>query len=90
VPLTGRPDVLRVLVTASFEPRARRLAQATRSTKADAETALKESDAGRADYFLRFYGIEHELPTHYDLVVNTDTLTAEEATDIVITAARRH
>ena len=90
VPLTGRPDVLRVLVTASFEPRAQRLAQATRSTKADAESALKESDAGRADYFLRFYGIEHELPTHYDLVVNTDTLTPEEASDIVITAARRH
>ena len=90
IPLAGRRDVLRVLITASFEPRARRVAEATGSTKADAEKALKSSDAGRADYFLRFYGIEHELPTHYDVVINTDTLTPEEATDVVIAAARRH
>jgi cytidylate kinase len=90
VPLVGRPDLLRVLITASFEPRAQRVAEATRSKKADAEKSVKDSDAGRADYFLRFYRIERELPTHYDLVVNTDALTAEEATDIVIAAAQRH
>jgi hypothetical protein len=90
IPLAGRRDVLRVLITASFEPRARRLAEATRSTKADAEKSLKNSDAGRADYFLRFYRIERELPTHYDVVINTDALAPDEATDIVIAAARRH
>lgn len=90
IPLTGRRDVLRVLITASFEPRARRVAEATRGSKADAEKSLKTSDAGRADYFVRFYGIEQELPTHYDVVINTDTLTPEEATDLVIAAARRH
>jgi cytidylate kinase len=90
VPLAGRPDLLRVLITASFEPRAQRVAEATRSKKADAEKSVKDSDAGRADYFLRFYRIERELPTHYDLVVNTDALAAEEATDIVIAAAQRH
>ena len=90
VPLVGRPDLLRVLITASFELRAQRVAEATRSKKADAEKSVKDSDAGRADYFLRFYRIERELPTHYDLVVNTDALTAEEATDIVIAAAQRH
>ena len=90
IPLAGRRDVLRVLITASFEPRARRVVEATRSTKADAEKTLQNSDAGRADYFLRFYGIELELPTHYDVVINTDTLTPEEATDLVIAAARRH
>ena len=90
IPLAGRPDLLRVLVTASFEPRTQRVAEATRSTKADAEKSVKSSDAGRADYFLRFYRIEQELPTHYDLVINTDTLTPEEGSDIVIAAARRH
>lgn len=90
VPLAGRPDLLRVLITASFEPRVQRVAEATRSKKADVEKSLKQSDAGRADYFLRFYRIERELPTHYDLVINTDTVTPEEATDIVIAAARRH
>src|SRR5438128_9240 len=33
--------------------------------------------------------IERELPTHYDLVINTDALSADEAADIVLAAARR-
>ena len=90
IPLAGRPDLLRVLITASFEPRARRVAEATRRKKSDVEKSLKDSDASRGDYFLRFYQIERELPTHYDLVINTDALTVEEATDIVIAAAQRH
>jgi cytidylate kinase len=51
---------------------------------------VKASDAGRADYFRRFYGIERELPTHYDLVVNTDVFDVEDAADIILAAARRH
>ena len=89
IPLTGRDDVLRVLVTASFDTRAWRFAASQDINKGDAEQRLKESDAGRADYFLRFYKIERELPTHYDLVVNTDRITPEEATDIVVAAAGR-
>ena len=57
--------------------------------KGEADKLMKDSDAGRADYFLRFFKIERELPTHYDLVVNTDKLTPEEATDIVAAAAKR-
>ena len=90
IPLAGRPDVLRVLITASFEARVQRIAEATRAKKAEVEKFLMDSDAGRADYFLRFYQIERELPTHYDVIINTDALKAEEATDIVIAAARRH
>jgi len=41
------------------------------------------------DYFQRFYGIENELPTHYDLVINTEAWAADEAADIVVAAARR-
>ena len=33
--------------------------------------------------------IERELPTHCDLVINTDALTADEAADIIVAAARR-
>jgi cytidylate kinase len=48
---------------------------------------VKDSDAGRRDYLRRFYGIDEELPTHYDLVVNTDVLTVEQAADLVSLAA---
>jgi cytidylate kinase len=89
IPLAGRDDLLRVLVTASADTRVRRVTEHLRGNKAEAEKFLKASDAGRADYFLRFYRIDRELPTHYDLVVNTDKLTPDEAIDIVVAAARR-
>ena len=54
---------------------------------AKAARAVKDSDAGRRDYLKRFYEIDEELPTHYDLVVNTDVLTFERAADLVSRAA---
>ena len=74
--LAGREGSLRVLVTASPETRAGRY-----------EGSIKDSDTARADYLRRFYGVEHELPTHYDLVINTDVVTIERAADLVALAA---
>jgi cytidylate kinase len=74
--LTGREGILRVLVTASPETRAGRF-----------EGSIKASDADRADYLRRFYGVEQELPTHYDLVVNTDAVGVERAAELVALAA---
>ena len=68
--LAGKEGILRVLVTASPDTRAGR-----------AEGSIKDSDAERADYLRRFYGVEQELPTHYDLVVNTDVVSVERAAD---------
>ena len=85
--LSGSPDVLRVLVTASPETRAQRLSETRGLETKEARKAIKASDAARADYLRRFYSIDEELPTHYDLVVNTDALTIEQAADIVALAA---
>ena len=89
IPLAGRDDVLRVLITASVETRVQRLAKSGQGAAGDAAKLIKQSDVARADYFQRFYRIERELPTHYDLVVNTDALTLDEAADIIVAAARR-
>jgi len=85
--LAGREGVLRVLITASPETRAGRIAAAGLGER-DAAKAVKESDAARADYFKRFYRLEHELPTHYDLVVNTDVLSEEQAAGLVVHVAQ--
>jgi uncharacterized protein len=81
------PAVLRVLVTASPDTRATRVADAEGLDQARAARAVKDSDAGRADYLKRFYDVGEELPTHYDLVFNTDTLSAEQAAELVSRAA---
>ena len=80
-------EALRVLVTASPSTRADRVGAAEGLEPARAARAVKDSDAGRRDYLRRFYEIDEELPTHYDLVVNTDVLAVEQAADLVSRAA---
>jgi cytidylate kinase len=75
--LAGKENTLRVLVTASPEVRAERV-----------EGSIEDSDIDRGDYLRRFYGVEHELPTHYDVVINTDHLSVERAGELVTLAAR--
>jgi cytidylate kinase len=86
--LAGVEGVLRVLVTASPEVRAGRVAAAGGLSPAAADAAIAESDFQRRDYLKRFYGVKEELPTHYDLVVNTEVLSAERAAAIIVAAAR--
>jgi cytidylate kinase len=86
IPLAGRADTLRVLVTASVDTRVRR---AQSGGTSDAARFIGDNDVARADYLQRFYGIEQELPTHYDLVINTDALSADEAADSIVAVARR-
>lgn len=86
--LGGRADVLRVLVTGSPEARARRLVGLSGASLGEARSAVRASDEARADYLRRFHGVAAELPTHYDLVVNTDQLTPERAVELLHAAAR--
>ena len=86
--LSARPNVLCVLVTASPKTRARRLSEARGLDPKDARKTITDADAARAHYLRRFHDVEVELPTHYDLVVNTDTLSVEQAAGLVAQAAR--
>ena len=82
-----RDDVLRVLVTASPETRASRMAEREGLEEAAAARAVKEADAARADYLRRFHDLREELPTHYDLVLNTDLLSLDHAAALIWAAA---
>jgi len=84
--LTGR-EVLRVLVTASDDTRARRVSEATGTEERDGARRISKEDGARADYLKRFYAIDRELPTHFDVVINTDVLTPEKAADVIAVAA---
>jgi cytidylate kinase len=81
------PRTLRVLVTASATARTQRVAAIEGVDKARAARMIKESDVGRRDYLKRFYAIDRESPTDYDLVINTDVLSTDQAAAIVIQTA---
>jgi cytidylate kinase len=88
VALADREDVLRVLVTGSPAVRARRLAADADLSQGEAMKEIDFSDKARADYFKSFYDITEEVPTLYDLVVNTDRLTPADAAGLVLAAVQ--
>jgi cytidylate kinase len=83
------PAKLRVLVTASATTRAERVSTQDSLDQSQAARRVKEADAGRRDYLKRFYGVDRESPTDYDLVINTDVLSTGQAADIISRAAER-
>ena len=87
IPLAKVEHVLRVLVTASTPTRIERVAADQDLDSKQAEKTVEESDKERERYFERIYELNRELPTHYDLVVNTDVLSAEQAARIISSAA---
>jgi cytidylate kinase len=76
-------EALRVLVTASPETRAARVAALEGLDPARAARDVKSSDAARRDYLSRFYQLGDESPTQYDLVINTDALSVEQAAGLI-------
>ena len=88
VPLTGMNGLLRSFVTAPREARIARLVREAKMAEADARKAIEESDRQRREYLRRFYDVREELPTHYDLVLNTDVLTVPVAAQLLIAAAK--
>jgi cytidylate kinase len=86
-PLASRPEVLRVLVTASQETREQRVAEYEGVDAKEASKRLAESDKGRAVYLDRFYGVKGEETTDYDLVLSTDRLSVAQAAAVVAAAA---
>ena len=85
--LAGMPDVLRVHVTASPEVRSERVSTSAGLDRTAAVKSIRDSDRSRTDYLSRFYTIENEQPTHYDVVVNTDRLKISDAAELVARAA---
>lgn len=87
--LARRDGVLRVMITASTATRAARLAESMGIDAKEADNVVKKGDVDRADYLRRFYNVDNELPTHYDLVVNTDTVAPDDAAASIVALVTR-
>jgi cytidylate kinase len=86
--LAGRPGLLRVLVTAPAEVRAERIAEDKGIDQAAAMKEIRDSDKARDQFFKRFYNIDREDPTHYDLVINSEIIDLDKAAEMIMTLAR--
>jgi len=84
-----RPDVLRVCITAPPATRLSRVAAARGLSDKEAARWLRRSDAGRAGYLKRVYGISGESPADYDVVINTERLAPDAAAGLITGLVRR-
>jgi cytidylate kinase len=85
--LADTPGVLRVLVTASPSTRAARVAKESGQDERQAKRDIERADGERRAFFRRFYDLDQELETHYDVVINTDVLAPETAARLIAYAA---
>jgi CMP/dCMP kinase len=86
--LRGHAGVLRVLIHGSSEARAERLAEEQSSDVKRAAELIKQSDKDRAELLKRVYHFNWLDANMYDLTINTDHLTVDYATDVIIQAAK--
>ena len=82
------PQVLRVCITAPLQTRASRMASALSISDKEAARLLRRSDAGRASYLKRVYGVDAESPADYDVVINTERLAPDAAAGLILGLVR--
>lgn len=88
VVLAHHPNVLRVLVIAPFEQRVRTIMERMQLSERHARKRVEQSDRDRAEYLKRYYGVNWLDPQHFDLVINTGTISYDLAVQLVCLAAR--
>ncbi|HVN56423.1 MAG TPA: cytidylate kinase-like family protein [Anaerolineaceae bacterium] len=82
-------DVVRVLMIAPLALRAERIATRLSISLRAARAQVEASDRHRQHFLRRFYGVQWDDPALYDLVINTQHLTADDAVDLICRAAQQ-
>lgn len=82
------PGALHTYVAAPLDLRIERIAARDGLSSEDAAKAVHESDKSRHAFYRKFFKVDVDDPSLYDLVVNTARLPYEAAADLIATAAR--
>jgi cytidylate kinase len=77
---------LRVFVIAPTSARIDRLAESRSLSHEQAAEHLAEEDAKRREFFRHQFGAAIDDPLHYDIVLNTGTLSIDAAVDVIVAA----
>jgi cytidylate kinase len=86
--LDAVPGVASVKVIAPREERVRRVRESRSLTEKQAEQLVQRSDADRQGYHGFFFGMDWRVPGSYDMVLNTEGLSAADAADVILALVR--
>ncbi|MDO5853272.1 MAG: cytidylate kinase-like family protein [Thermoplasmata archaeon] len=82
--LSDRKDVVNVFVTAPMADRIKRSAARNGISEKDAYKRIREKDAGRADYYLRFTGRTWGDASNYHITLNSGPIGVEGVADMIL------
>ena len=80
---------LRVWLEASEEERARRVSERDRMGLAEALEHVRKRDANNRKRYKKFYGINIDDRSIFDLVVNTGRFNPDQSSEIIVAAAKQ-
>ncbi len=82
---------LRVWLHAPLETRAKRIYQRERDRHASYESVLYHTllrDEENRQRYLQVYGIDINDRSHFDIIINTESITAEQVSSLIVAAAQ--
>lgn len=82
--LKDHPNILNVFIQASDEKRLERIMRRQNVTRQEAVDIMQAVDAGREQFVKRFAGTSRYDARNYDLVMNVDGMTEEEAVACIL------
>jgi cytidylate kinase len=82
--LKDYPDAVHFLIVAPLEIRVMRVMSDRKLKEKTAKREINKFDSSRQEFVKRYFKTELEDPLHYDLVINTEHLSFEDAASIII------
>ena len=86
--LRDTPNTLHVGLISSMDVRVQRIMQREQLSEGEAIGYIQENDRARIAYFKRFFDIDPQEARHYHQVLNTDMLTTDQTTEVIVATAQ--
>jgi cytidylate kinase len=86
--LKDHPQSLHVSIVAPLKIRLQRVMENRKISEEAANKEINRFDGSAREFMKRFFGVEMEDPTYYDLVINTERYTYQTAASILVEALR--
>ena len=84
--LKDLPGALHVLVVAPFDLRVKRIMESSKAKESEAKKEIERFDSSRRVFTKRYFHADLEDPVYYDLVINTQYFSYDNAASLIIGA----
>ena len=83
------PNHMNILIQASLKNRIERVMERQHLSREETEAVIEKVDKGRETFIQKYADTSRYDARNYDLVINMDTLTEDDATDIILAYIER-